>query len=1216
MHARHRLWLAALAALLGGGCAARPAVRPAGILDLLARHADSWNEPVRLTQGPGAQYNADYSPRRAALVYVSDRDGAADLFLRSDLPGDLAPPEKLAPHSARDRWPRFSPDGRRIAFVSHRLDGGGDLYVLRLGSRLRRPSLRRLTGAETADDQPCWHPDGERLFYAASPTLDGPFDLYELKPGAAPVRLTERGGLMPDCSPDGRWLAFVSPADGGDVDLWLLRLRDRRLVRLTSGPEVDLHPCWSADGRRVLFSRVAYDTNRDGAVDGSDASALFGIALEDDDPPRLGPPRQLTACSASAGFPRPLPGGVVFTRGLGGGGTDVFALGESGEAPAVDDVEELLAFARLSDVRDAADPHRRVLAWQNVLWAARTAGRGADDAAALAGLEVGHALVDAGLEADARRAFERLEAEFPPDHWCAGRAAVERLALARRDLEAGARRAEPAWDLHAAEVEALEGRFGALLEQARVLNDGPAADRLEQTCALIRLERGYAQFGRGDYAGALAAFDEVARLYPTQREAGARALLAAADVHGRLGRPEAARNACLALLKQYPEQDGPAATAAARVVGTIVRPDADAAQRLSDLREMIERYADVPVLPALAQNYIGDLHYAQKDYLRAAEQYARTIERFPGEATQVAAAYLSIGRIRTEQQDYGAALDALLRMQAQFDPADRLYRRARTGYVSTALLKAAREFDLGDVQLALGSYRRLLDFDPGLAAAHRGLVGCYARLGRVDDAVLAYRPRVAADPRDHVARYALALAYSYWGPTDWVGNRRAARARASVDRQAMALLGPAVATAPDVPYYHQLRGFLLSRLALTTDEDELRAAALDAYMRALGLSSAEDDPANYPNVLFNVGEGYSLLGQPENAYPYYRRAMRAGLALVGRQGEAALSQIGRSALAAGDYGSAAETFGRALALMEQMRPEARDAAWHRRRAEALDRLALARHLDGDYAGAAAGYRRYAAAVERLIEQDPKAAASYRRNLLRAHRNLAVNLCLAVEEGQADAAGLREAYDLLTVAVERLDRVGAVEWERAAAPGLITIDIGVALGESKEPEGFDAQAERRLLHTYMARLSAAAGDRDGAVAHLRRKLALYPPLPADTERTDLLTEQAVVWTQIGEHEAARGDDAAAAQAFGRACELDQQAGNVEGAVASALSFGRAALRAPDELTEARSAAVELHRTLLERPAGTGDGLSPAHEAALRANLSALLDRAATLTEVPE
>ena len=91
---------------------------------------------------------------------------------------------------------------------------------------------------------------------------------------------------------------------------------------------------------------------------------------------------------------------------------------------------------------------------------------------------------------------------------------------------------------------------------------------------------------------------------------------------------------------------------------------------------------------------------------------------------------------------------------------------------------------------------------------------------------------------------------------------------------------------------------------------------------------------------------------------------------------------------------------------------------------------------------------------------------------------------------------------------------------------------------------------------------------------------------------------------------------AAQAFGRALWLDQRAGNVEGAVASALSFGRAALRAPDEPAEARSAAVELHRTLLERPAGTGDGLSPAHEAALRANLSALLDRTATLTEVPE
>ena len=80
-------------------------------------------------------------------------------------------------------------------------------------------------------------------------------------------------------------------------------------------------------------------------------------------------------------------------------------------------------------------------------------------------------------------------------------------------------------------------------------------------------------------------------------------------------------------------------------------------------------------------------------------------------------------------------------------------------------------------------------------AGHRGRVDALVRLGRVGEAILAYRPRAAQDPRDDVAHYALARAYSYYGPENWVGDRAATRRRTAIDREALKLVAMAIAVA-------------------------------------------------------------------------------------------------------------------------------------------------------------------------------------------------------------------------------------------------------------------------------------------------------------------------------------------------------------------------------------------------------------------------------------
>ena len=886
--------------LAAAGCSIIEPAPSRTIGQVLPAATSGWNTPLRFTRGPDADYNADYDAARDVLYYVADREGNADVYRQPEALTALQPAEALTTHTARDRWPRVDRAGTRVLFVSTREDSGGDVYLLR-HRWLFGWGLSRLTDGRTLDDQPAWAPDGRTFFYAASPGLGQPFDVYRARPGGAPERLTTRGGQMPDCSPDGRYLVYAAARDGASPHLYVMRLADGAEAALTSGAGLDLYPCWSADGARVYFVRFALDTNGDGLLDRRDASSIFSVRFSADvfggGPPA--PVRQLTSLVASDAFPRPLPGGFTFTRMDSGGGADVYALGESGEMPVLHKLSEFMAFGRRVDEQESANVYGRLLAWQNAAWAARSPDEVTADLpepaeAAVAYLRTGQALLDLGRPQAAADAFAEVPQRFPDAHRYVGAARIELLDVERRS---------PALDMaaHLKKARDLEDEFRKLASAA----SGEEAGALERTAALAHLEVGRSLLMAKDLAGALDAFNAVPQHYPAQKEAGAQALLGAARVYAALGGPDSgasARDAYLRVLHDYPAVQPYALQAAERAVDTIVSPGASFEDKLSGLREVIETYASEPILPALSQNYIGDLYYARKDFLKALAEYERTIERFPDERDQVAAAYLAIGRIRNEQQDYARSVETFRRMEGAFGQGGGwLYDQARRGYVNSMLLSARHALDLGDTALALNTYARLAVFAPDLPAAHRGLVECYALLGRVDDSILRYRPRVEADPRDHLAHYALALAYSYYGPSDWVGDSSAARRRAAIDTEALRLVGQAILMDSNVTYYHQLRGFLFSRMALTTGEQDYNARSLDAYLAALGLGSRREDPANWPNLLFNVGEGYVLVEQPSNAYDYYRRAVDAGFSLEGDRGRAAMLHMSRSAMAAGQY---------------------------------------------------------------------------------------------------------------------------------------------------------------------------------------------------------------------------------------------------------------------------------------------------------------------------
>ena len=102
-------------------------------------------------------------------ISVEENKGDSDLWL---VPTDgSAPPRRLTWNPGADGGPAWSPDGKRIAFVSKRGEAPPQIHVLTLDGGEAQP----VTKLPVAAQGPKWFPDGKRIGFVAStwPDLNG-----------------------------------------------------------------------------------------------------------------------------------------------------------------------------------------------------------------------------------------------------------------------------------------------------------------------------------------------------------------------------------------------------------------------------------------------------------------------------------------------------------------------------------------------------------------------------------------------------------------------------------------------------------------------------------------------------------------------------------------------------------------------------------------------------------------------------------------------------------------------------------------------------------------------------------------------------------------------------------------------------------------------------------------------------------------------------------
>ncbi len=136
--------------------------------------------------------------------------------------------------------PRFSPDGKRVAFLHHR-DGSWDLRIVDRATL----ELSDVTHDRALDRDPAWTSDGQWLLFSSDRT--GIYNLYAFRAGELrQVTNVVLGAFEPSPSPDGTQLAFVAYRSSGRRSR---RCRPRRSIQ--SAPTRPGRRCGRSSGCRT-----------------------------------------------------------------------------------------------------------------------------------------------------------------------------------------------------------------------------------------------------------------------------------------------------------------------------------------------------------------------------------------------------------------------------------------------------------------------------------------------------------------------------------------------------------------------------------------------------------------------------------------------------------------------------------------------------------------------------------------------------------------------------------------------------------------------------------------------------------------------------------------------------------------------------------------------------------------------------------------------------